>query len=125
MNCTSHGFCVPTAMASVQSVDKWAVDSLRLAPKASTIQTQSPKHVILPMPISRRCAILISVLPFSLIAQPYSSEARERRAKKNIPLEDYLTGRQLLTLLPLPLSLFVDSLSGFSCSCDFFCSGYG
>ncbi|KAL6317610.1 hypothetical protein AAG906_030363 [Vitis piasezkii] len=78
-------------MASVRSIHRWDVDNLLLTPTSSAIQAQPPKHVILPMPITRRCAILISVLPFSLISQPHSSDARERRTKKNIPLEDYLT----------------------------------
>ncbi|GAB4833036.1 hypothetical protein Ancab_007060 [Ancistrocladus abbreviatus] len=43
------------------------------------------------IPISRRCAVLISVIPLSLIALPLTSEARERRSKKTIPLEDYLS----------------------------------
>ena len=98
-------FHVPTAMASVRNIHRWAVDNLLLTPTSSAIQTQPPKHVILPMPISRRCAILISVLPFSVISQPHSSDARERRTKKNIPLEDYLTSRELLIPSSLSLSL--------------------
>ncbi|KAM3304403.1 Peptidyl-prolyl cis-trans isomerase FKBP18, chloroplastic [Capsicum baccatum] len=49
------------------------------------------KQVFLQFPISRRTGILVSVLPLSLnlVAQP--SIARERRNKKNIPLEDYQT----------------------------------
>ncbi|KAF3659551.1 Peptidyl-prolyl cis-trans isomerase FKBP18, chloroplastic [Capsicum annuum] len=49
------------------------------------------KQVFLQFPISRRTGILVSVLPLSLnlVAQP--SIARERRNKKNIPLEDYHT----------------------------------
>ena len=99
-------FHVPTAMASIRSIHRWDVDNLFLTPTSSAIQTQPPKHVILPMPISRRCAILISVLPFSLISQPHSSDARERRTKKNIPLEDYLTSREFL--IPFSLSLSID-----------------
>ncbi|CAH1435254.1 unnamed protein product [Lactuca virosa] len=48
-------------------------------------------QAFLPLPISRRSAILISVLPFALISNPLESAARERRNRKVIPLEDYLT----------------------------------
>ncbi|CAL2258064.1 unnamed protein product [Prunus armeniaca] len=41
--------------------------------------------------ISRRCAILITWLPLSLISASPPSEARERRNRKVIPLEDYRT----------------------------------
>ncbi|KAK6160853.1 hypothetical protein DH2020_004234 [Rehmannia glutinosa] len=49
------------------------------------------KFALLPLPISRRSAILISVLPLSLVALPQTLLARERRNRKIIPLEDYLT----------------------------------
>ncbi|KAI3725578.1 hypothetical protein L1987_65368 [Smallanthus sonchifolius] len=45
----------------------------------------------LALPVSRRSAILISVLPLTLISKPQESVARERRNRKAIPLEDYLT----------------------------------
>ncbi|XP_071698257.1 peptidyl-prolyl cis-trans isomerase FKBP18, chloroplastic-like isoform X2 [Rutidosis leptorrhynchoides] len=45
----------------------------------------------LALPISRRSAILISVLPLTLISNPQESLARERRNRKIIPLEDYQT----------------------------------
>ncbi|XP_024985680.1 peptidyl-prolyl cis-trans isomerase FKBP18, chloroplastic isoform X1 [Cynara cardunculus var. scolymus] len=48
-------------------------------------------QAFLPLPISRRSAILISVLPFTLISNPQESVARERRNRKAIPLEDFLT----------------------------------
>ncbi|KAF3446920.1 hypothetical protein FNV43_RR12100 [Rhamnella rubrinervis] len=58
-------------------------------------QKQSREQVVqstaIPNSISRRCAILISSLPFSLISLSTPSEARERRNRKTIPLEDYLT----------------------------------
>ncbi|XP_042011607.1 peptidyl-prolyl cis-trans isomerase FKBP18, chloroplastic-like isoform X2 [Salvia splendens] len=48
-----------------------------------------------PLPISRRSALLISVLPFCIIAHPQTLLARERRTRKTIPLEDYLSTRSL------------------------------
>ncbi|WMV27851.1 hypothetical protein MTR67_021236 [Solanum verrucosum] len=59
---------------------------------SSNAQTeQQVKKVFLQIPISRRSVILISVLPLSLNLVPQPSMARERRNKKNIPLEDYQT----------------------------------
>ncbi|XP_057769424.1 peptidyl-prolyl cis-trans isomerase FKBP18, chloroplastic-like [Salvia miltiorrhiza] len=43
-----------------------------------------------PLPVSRRCAILISVLPFCIVALPQTLLARERRSRKTIPIEDYI-----------------------------------
>ncbi|KAI3864627.1 hypothetical protein MKX03_009147 [Papaver bracteatum] len=84
-------------MTSVQSLERWAVDIFHCSkPKLTNqnqiqIQTQTQNQVIFPIPISRRAAILISVIPFSLIALPPSSQARERRSRKTIPPEDYVT----------------------------------
>ncbi|KAK9057221.1 hypothetical protein SSX86_024588 [Deinandra increscens subsp. villosa] len=58
------------------------------------IKSHQELHQNLPfvaLPISRRSAILISVLPLTLISNPQQSAARERRNRKVIPLEDYLT----------------------------------
>ncbi|CAL9189294.1 unnamed protein product [Musa hybrid cultivar] len=43
------------------------------------------------LPISRRDALLISVLPLSFIALPLPSQARERRGRKAIAPEEYST----------------------------------
>ncbi|XP_062165406.1 peptidyl-prolyl cis-trans isomerase FKBP18, chloroplastic [Alnus glutinosa] len=83
-------------MASVRSLDKGTVDHRHLlqpCAKPTTNQAQCPKQAVFPIPISRRSAILISSLPFILISHSPPSEARERRNKKAIPLEDYLTSR--------------------------------
>ncbi|XP_011041180.1 PREDICTED: peptidyl-prolyl cis-trans isomerase FKBP18, chloroplastic isoform X2 [Populus euphratica] len=80
-------------MASTRSLDQWSVHRHLQNLAASTpkkTQEQS-NHVFLSKPTSRRCAILISTLPFTLTSLPQLSEARERRNKKTIPLEDYLT----------------------------------
>nr|AWW15204.1 peptidyl-prolyl cis-trans isomerase [Manihot esculenta] len=80
------------AMASMKSLDRWTVNQLQIASKFSGKQTQEPsKQLLLSIPTSRRCAILISSFPFSLVSLTPLSEARERRNKKVIPLEDYLT----------------------------------
>ncbi|RZC48613.1 hypothetical protein C5167_017039 [Papaver somniferum] len=80
-------------MTSVQSSERWAVDIFHCSkPKfRNQIETQNQNQVVYPIPISRRAAILISVIPFSLIALPPSSQARERRSRKIIPPEDYVT----------------------------------
>lgn len=52
--------------------------------------TQNPNQVVVPIPVSRRSAILISTLPLGLVWLPQNAVARERR-RKAIPLEDYLT----------------------------------
>ncbi|KDO85194.1 hypothetical protein CISIN_1g027748mg [Citrus sinensis] len=75
-------------MASIRSFGKWTVDH-QICPQHTTIQA---KQAVVSIPISRRAAaILISSLPFSVISLPKCSEARERRNKKAIPLEDYHT----------------------------------
>ncbi|CAH9087102.1 unnamed protein product [Cuscuta europaea] len=60
---------------------------------SSNMAGQHVKQTNLPaLPLSRRSAILISVLPSSLsLMMPQPSPARERRNRKIIPLEDYQT----------------------------------
>ncbi|XP_031270277.1 peptidyl-prolyl cis-trans isomerase FKBP18, chloroplastic [Pistacia vera] len=79
-------------MASIRSLNSWTVENhLQICSKHRTIQTQNANQVVVSIPISRRSAILISSLPFTLISLPQHSEARERRNRKAVPLEDYLT----------------------------------
>ncbi|XP_073064696.1 peptidyl-prolyl cis-trans isomerase FKBP18, chloroplastic-like [Primulina eburnea] len=77
-------------MASIGTSDKGILQNTRCCLKPNG-QTKQPP-VVLPMPISRRSAIFISLMPLSLIALPQILLARERRNRKIIPLEDYLTG---------------------------------
>ncbi|KAK4803689.1 hypothetical protein SAY86_003506 [Trapa natans] len=50
------------------------------------------QQLVLPLRFSRRSTVLISSsIPFTLTSLPPPSEARERRNKKNIPLDDYST----------------------------------
>ncbi|OVA01462.1 Peptidyl-prolyl cis-trans isomerase [Macleaya cordata] len=77
-------------MTSIQSLERWAVDFF-LCSKPKIVQNQSQNQAILPIPISRRSAILISVLPFNLISLSPPSQARERRNRKIIPPEDFIT----------------------------------
>ncbi|KAF8405578.1 hypothetical protein HHK36_010485 [Tetracentron sinense] len=77
-------------MASIQSFDRCAVDLL-LYSRPTANQKQRPNQVVLPIPISRRSAFLISVLPLNLILMSPPSQARERRSRKSIPLEEYMT----------------------------------
>ncbi|RWW66399.1 hypothetical protein BHE74_00026238, partial [Ensete ventricosum] len=51
------------------------------------------------LPISRRDALLISVLPLGFVALPLPSQARERRGRKAIAPEEYSTSREF----PLPI----------------------
>ncbi|KAI3745590.1 hypothetical protein L6452_07991 [Arctium lappa] len=74
------------AMASLQKI------SCLISPKPiKGHQEFHQNQAFLPLPISRRSAILISVLPLTLISNPQDSVARERRNRKAIPLEDFLT----------------------------------
>ncbi|XP_022844293.1 peptidyl-prolyl cis-trans isomerase FKBP18, chloroplastic isoform X1 [Olea europaea var. sylvestris] len=77
-------------MASIRSLQRFKLDN----PHDSwTPATNRPKlEAILPVSISRRSAILISLLPLSLSALPQPLLARERRRKNAIPLEEYMTG---------------------------------
>lgn len=103
---------LPTAMASsLQRLERlMAVKNQAQLANCSkpfnTKQPQLPVVVVVPLiPISRRCAIMMisTVLPLALISSlPQPSMARERRNRKIIPLEDYLTSCQSL---PLPLQL--------------------
>ncbi|KAJ4965753.1 hypothetical protein NE237_017602 [Protea cynaroides] len=82
-----------TAMACVQSFDGWAGSDLSCL-KPTTNSKQHPNQnqlgvVVLPIPISRRTAILTTLLPLNLIFLSAPSLARERRNRKIIPLEDY------------------------------------
>ncbi|KAJ8772793.1 hypothetical protein K2173_027970 [Erythroxylum novogranatense] len=82
-------------MASLRSLDSLTAKYRRLQivaeAKTRPIHEHLPKHVAVSKPISRRCSVLIFSLPFSLISLPRVAESRERRNKKTIPLEDYLT----------------------------------
>ncbi|WOL13398.1 peptidyl-prolyl cis-trans isomerase FKBP18, chloroplastic [Canna indica] len=51
-----------------------------------------PSHHHAPLRISRRDALLISVLPLSFTVLPLPSVARERRGRKTIAPEEYITG---------------------------------
>ncbi|KAI3465471.1 hypothetical protein Pfo_022134 [Paulownia fortunei] len=76
-------------MASLKTFEKCILKNPQSCSKPTTHTKQ--KLAVLPLPISRRSAILISVLPLSLVALPQTLVARERRNRKTIPLEDYLT----------------------------------
>ncbi|KAI4321685.1 hypothetical protein MLD38_035036 [Melastoma candidum] len=56
----------------------------------------------------RRVAVLLATLPFCLVSTPpWSAEARERRNRKAIPLEEYSTSRKFVSVCEL-LILVVD-----------------
>uniref|UniRef100_A0A2P2JPN8 Peptidyl-prolyl cis-trans isomerase n=1 Tax=Rhizophora mucronata TaxID=61149 RepID=A0A2P2JPN8_RHIMU len=80
------------AMPSMRILDGWkTVNHLQNKP---TQIPELPKQVSLSIPICRRCCILTTLLlPWGLVSLPHTSEARERRNRKTIPLEDYVTGR--------------------------------
>ncbi|KAK9109534.1 hypothetical protein Sjap_017594 [Stephania japonica] len=83
-------------MASMQSFDT-TLSSLEILHCCSSIQKphQNPHQkpqIALPKPIiSRRSAILISILPLNLTTLSPASQARERRSRVAVPLEDYTT----------------------------------
>ncbi|XP_073284714.1 peptidyl-prolyl cis-trans isomerase FKBP18, chloroplastic [Primulina huaijiensis] len=76
-------------MASIGTFEKCMLQNPRCCLEPNC-QTKQPP-VVVPLPISRRSSIFVSVLPLSLIALPQILLARERRNRKIIPLEDYLT----------------------------------
>ncbi|XP_044511462.1 peptidyl-prolyl cis-trans isomerase FKBP18, chloroplastic isoform X4 [Mangifera indica] len=82
-------------MASIRSLNTWRTieNHLQICSKHVAIQVRDANQLVLSMPISRRSAILVSSLPFTFISLPQSSEARDRRNRKAVPLEDYLTTR--------------------------------
>ncbi|XP_051123883.1 peptidyl-prolyl cis-trans isomerase FKBP18, chloroplastic isoform X2 [Andrographis paniculata] len=82
-------YVAPTAMASLRTFEKCVFDSSQFCSKPTGPNGQ--KLVLTPLSIPRRSVILISVVPFTLTALPQTLLARERRIRKNIPLEDYLT----------------------------------
>ncbi|KAE8731439.1 Peptidyl-prolyl cis-trans isomerase FKBP18 [Hibiscus syriacus] len=84
-------------MASARIVQKWNIgfsSHKTVCSKCDSNQKQAINQPFLSLPISRRCAILLSSVPtFNLISVPRFSEAmaRERRNRKKIPIEDYNT----------------------------------
>ncbi|KAL3618392.1 Peptidyl-prolyl cis-trans isomerase fkbp18, chloroplastic [Castilleja foliolosa] len=76
-------------MATLKTLQKCTFNNTKSCLKPTT-QTEH-KLDFLPLPISRRSAILISVLPLAIVSLPQTLLARERRNRKIIPLEDYLT----------------------------------
>lgn len=101
------------AMACLQKISPLISSSSCKPIKTHHQQQQQLNHqnqnvaLLQPISISRRsssaAAILISVLPLTLIANPQQSVARERRNRKTIPLEDYQTTR---LSIPPPYLLF-------------------
>ncbi|VVA23205.1 PREDICTED: peptidyl-prolyl cis-trans isomerase [Prunus dulcis] len=78
----------PRLSSSSSSSSKPSKSTSQVADKAEQVVRVS---VPISSLISRRCAILITWLPLSLISASSPSEARERRNRKVIPLEDYRT----------------------------------
>ncbi|XP_008804607.2 peptidyl-prolyl cis-trans isomerase FKBP18, chloroplastic isoform X1 [Phoenix dactylifera] len=87
-------------MASIHSFPKALIDDTLLYPPpietaaaaaAHKKLLQQPSPNVLPLLISRRDALLISVLPFNLAALSLPSQARERRGRKAISPEEYMT----------------------------------
>ncbi|GLT35266.1 hypothetical protein SLA2020_097340 [Shorea laevis] len=78
-------------MATVRSFHKWKSDFHGISSKSIRTEKRNVKQLLFSIPISRRCAILISSVPFAFISLPQFAGARERRGKKNIPIEEYLT----------------------------------
>ncbi|KAJ7966995.1 Peptidylprolyl isomerase [Quillaja saponaria] len=82
-------------MASPRCSDKWTVDYSHFLNQVCLCpnQARNPKQVALSVSsVSRRSVLLISSLPFISITLSPPAEGRERRNRKTIPLENYLTG---------------------------------
>ncbi|XP_062099502.1 peptidyl-prolyl cis-trans isomerase FKBP18, chloroplastic isoform X2 [Humulus lupulus] len=93
-------FQLPTAMAASSS----SCSSLRCLNQRmvklnfGNFESEEPKHVVvsttaipISISISRRCAILAMSSVLSLTLPMGGADARERRSRKTIPPEDYLT----------------------------------
>ncbi|XP_020091721.1 peptidyl-prolyl cis-trans isomerase FKBP18, chloroplastic isoform X2 [Ananas comosus] len=78
----------PTAMASSRSAPKVLP---REAEAAGANRPSCSLPRLLPLPILRREALLISILPLNWSALALPSHARERRARKTIAPEEYST----------------------------------
>ncbi|ONK64240.1 uncharacterized protein A4U43_C07F23580 [Asparagus officinalis] len=84
-------------MASLRSFHKILhhdFDTLLSSPPKTLRESKRDPTVSLGfrLPISRRNALLMSVLPLNLVADsPPPSLARERRSRRNIPMEEYST----------------------------------
>lgn len=80
------------AVSITKSLDSCPTDRLlpQIRSQSTANQRENAKLEVFSLPISRRSAILVSSLPFTLVSVS-PSEARERRNRKTIPLEDYLT----------------------------------
>ncbi|XP_021902650.1 peptidyl-prolyl cis-trans isomerase FKBP18, chloroplastic isoform X2 [Carica papaya] len=75
-------------MATMRSLHRWSLHNHY----QHINQTQPTKQIVISIPISRRDAIIFCSLPsIALVSVPQLADARERRNKKAIPLEDYLT----------------------------------
>ncbi|ANM58723.1 FKBP-type peptidyl-prolyl cis-trans isomerase domain [Arabidopsis thaliana x Arabidopsis arenosa] len=88
-------------MASISSLHRWASNQHSRLPRITSISEADQSRpinqvVAFSVPISRRDAsiILLSSIPLTsfFVLTPSSSEARERRSRKVIPLEEYSTG---------------------------------
>ncbi|KAH7523381.1 peptidyl-prolyl cis-trans isomerase FKBP18, chloroplastic [Ziziphus jujuba] len=76
---------------AMATVGRHRVLQVCLKPVEHQEQTRAQK-VVISTPISRRSAILIATcMPLGLLSLSPASDARERRNRKTIPLEDYLT----------------------------------
>ncbi|KAJ0963872.1 hypothetical protein J5N97_028994 [Dioscorea zingiberensis] len=82
------------AMASLHRLHRAPLDPILLSSsplEAQKLQkNQKPSHAST-TPMLRREALLISTLPFSLLAFSPPSQARERRNRNIIPLEEFMT----------------------------------
>ncbi|KAF6159780.1 hypothetical protein GIB67_030038 [Kingdonia uniflora] len=86
------------AMASSSSTTTTVVQQRCVVDLKSNLQRKQQQQqsvaVVVPislLPISRRCVVLLSVMMMPLSITPLASEARERRNRKIVSPEDYLT----------------------------------
>uniref|UniRef100_A0A1J3JQW8 peptidylprolyl isomerase n=1 Tax=Noccaea caerulescens TaxID=107243 RepID=A0A1J3JQW8_NOCCA len=87
-------------MAAISSIQRWASDHHSRLPRISSVSEADQsgptnQTVTFSFPISRRVAniILLGSIPLTsfFVIPPSSSDARERRSRKVIPLEEYST----------------------------------
>ncbi|XP_073003593.1 peptidyl-prolyl cis-trans isomerase FKBP18, chloroplastic [Typha latifolia] len=76
-------------MASIRNSLQSMLPNGATLSSSPTTEAANPPH--LRLPISRRDALLLSSLPCTLTVLPLPSQARERRSRKTISPEEYIT----------------------------------
>ncbi|RRT62868.1 hypothetical protein B296_00019551 [Ensete ventricosum] len=109
---------IPRTMAATHGFLRALLPDPLLSSSSNAEAAAAPKKLLhcpcpsrTSLPISRRDALLISVLPLGFVALPLPSQARERRGRKAIAPEEYSISREF----PLPILVFCTINGVLSC----------